>query len=418
MQKLVIKGKSKLSGEVKISGAKNAVLPILCATILVDDNVCINNVPHLNDVTTMLRMLGNLGADITVDERFGIHINCATVCNYEAPYELVKTMRASILALGPLLTKFGVAKVSLPGGCAIGSRPVDQHIKALEKMGAIIKIEQGYILASAPNKLHGAEITFDLITVTGAENIIMAAVLAKGKTILKNVPKEPEVVDLANFLNKCGAKITGHGTDVITIEGVESLHGTSYSVIPDRIETGTYLAAAIATQSSIKIKNTDPSLLASVIDKLSETGAVIRTGDNWIEVEMNSRPKSISFETSPYPGIPTDMQAQLTALNCVADGYGIAKETIFENRFMHAQELERMGADIKVIGNSALIKGKESLIGAPVMATDLRASASLVIAALVAEGETLIDRVYHLDRGYECIEEKLSKLGIEIARVQ
>ncbi len=417
MDKLIITGGEPLDGSIKISGAKNAVLPILACSLLLEDTICIGNVPHLHDVTTTMELLGRMGASLTVNEQMSIEVNTNTVNDYCAPYDLVKTMRASILVLGPLLARFGRADVSLPGGCAIGSRPVNVHIKCLTQMGAEIRIEGGYIRARA-NRLRGTRLFMDVVTVTGTENVMMAATLAKGTTIIENAAKEPEVVDLANCLNTMGAHISGAGTSTITIEGVEKLHGGHYSVLPDRIETGTYLVAAAMTSGHVTLKNTNAELLESVLLKLEEVGAHINTLEDSIELNMNgNRPKSVDVHTAPYPAFPTDMQAQFSALNCIAEGTGVITETVFENRFMHIQELQRMGARIQLEGNAAICKGVPKLQGAPVMATDLRASASLVLAGLVAEGETSVHRIYHVDRGYECIEEKLSQLGANIHRV-
>lgn len=418
MGRLVIAGGEALNGEVRISGAKNSVLPILSAALLASKPVIISNVPHLNDVTTMMELLGQLGAKLMVDENLTIEVDSSHIHQYSAPYELVRTMRASILVLGPLLSRFGEAYVSLPGGCAIGPRPVDLHVKGLQAMGANIVVENGYIKARVEGRLQGATILFETVTVTGTENLMMAAVLAEGITVLKNAAREPEVQDLANFLNMLGAKIEGGGTDTITIEGVPRLEGGEYRVLPDRIETGTYLVAAAITRGKVKVKNTRADLLESVLQKLTEAGADIEQGEDWISLDMRGRqPKAVSLRTSPFPGFPTDMQAQFTALNTVADGIGVITETVFENRFMHVQELRRMGAEISVQGNAAICHGLPFLTGAPVMATDLRASASLVLAALIANGETMVDRIYHIDRGYECIEEKLKQLGARISRV-
>lgn len=417
MDKLFITGGKRLEGEIRISGAKNAALPIIMGCLLADDATTIGNVPHLHDITTTLDLLGRMGVSITVDENLDVEVDTRTINKYVAPYELVKTMRASILVLGPLLAHYGKAEVSLPGGCAIGSRPVDQHIKGLRAMGADIKVENGYIRASA-ERLKGAKIVMDIVTVTGTENLLMAATLADGITILENAAREPEVVDMAVFLNSMGAKITGAGSDTITIEGVEKLSGTKHNVMPDRIETGTYLVAAAVTGGKIKLKDTSPDSLDAVLEKLSEAGADIETGDDWISLDMKGkRPTSIDLRTAPYPAFPTDMQAQFCVLNAIADSTGSVVETVFENRFMHILELQRMGASINLQGNTAIIKGIESLTAAPVMATDLRASASLVIAGLIAEGETEVERIYHIDRGYECIEEKLLQLGASIRRV-
>jgi len=415
MQKLVIQGGRPLAGEVAISGAKNAALPILCAAILTADPLRVHNVPHLRDVTTTLTLLGQMGVDVTLQDRMEVELCAAGLSNPLAPYELVKTMRASILVLGPLVARFGEARVSLPGGCAIGLRPVDQHIKGLEAMGAEVGIEHGYIHARA-SRLKGARIFMDLVTVTGTENLMMAATLAEGTTVLENAAREPEVVDLAECLNAMGARIAGAGTDVVTVEGVERLHGGTYRVMPDRIETGTFLVAAAAGRGSVRLTGVRPRSLEAVLDKLAEAGAQIETGEDALALAMPGRPRAVSLRTAPYPAFPTDMQAQFMVLNAVADGTAIITETIFENRFMHVQELKRMGADIEVEGNTAVIRGREKLDGARVMATDLRASASLVIAGLIAEGETVVDRIYHLDRGYEAIEEKLSRLGASIRR--
>ena len=419
MDKLIITGGAKLSGELRISGAKNAALPILAATLLSEAPVTIGNVPHLHDITTTMELLGRMGVHLTVDEKMNIEVDSSTINSFVAPYELVRTMRASILVLGPLLARFGEAHVSLPGGCAIGSRPVDIHLNGMQKMGADITVENGFIHAKA-TRLKGCRLVLEQITVTGTENLLMAAVLAEGTTIIENAAKEPEVTDLAHFLNKMGAKITGIGSDVLVIEGVEKLgvESVHYDILPDRIETGTYLIAAAITGGSIKLKNTRPDILDSVLEKLVEAGAEITTGEDWIKLDMHGKkPKAVSVRTSPYPAFPTDMQAQFTAMNTIADGVGIITETVFENRFMHVQELQRMGADIRLESNTAICTGTAKLTGAPVMATDLRASASLVIAALVAEGDTLVDRIYHIDRGYDHIEEKLSQLGATIRRV-
>ncbi|MDQ5883668.1 MAG: UDP-N-acetylglucosamine 1-carboxyvinyltransferase [Pseudomonadota bacterium] len=418
MNKLNIIGGRPLQGEVLISGAKNAALPILAASLLAEEQVTITNVPHLRDVTTMIELLGQLGAQIIVDEQLNIQIDSNSVKELVAPYDLVKTMRASILVLGPLLARHGYAEVSLPGGCAIGARPVDFHLKALKAMGAKIDVKNGYIYASVPEgRLQGKTIVFDTVTVTGTENIMMAATLASGKTLIKNAAKEPEVVDLANMLIQMGASIKGAGTHTIEIEGVERLHGTTYQVLPDRIEAGTYLTAAAITRGSVVLLKVRPDQLLSTLCKLEEAGATIQLGEDWVSLDMHGqRPRSIDISTSPYPGLPTDMQAQLMALNCIAEGTATIIENIFENRFMHVSELQRMGAQIRINGNSAMVTGVEKLSGAPVMATDLRASAGLVLAALAAEGETLIERVYHVDRGYERIEEKLRALGAEIKR--
>ena len=417
MNKLLIKGGKPLDGSVRISGAKNAVLPILAATLLAEDIAIVENVPHLHDVTTTIELLGCMGVTVVIDEKLSIEVDSSTIQNYVAPYHLVKTMRSSILVLGPLLARFGQAEVSLPGGCAIGSRPVNLHIKGLQDMGAEIEVRNGYIHASA-DRLKGAHLNLDIVTVTGTENLMMAAVLADGTTVIENAAREPEVVDLANFLIAMGARISGAGTDTLTIEGVEKLTGTRYRVLPDRIETGTYLVAAAITGGRVMAKDTDPTLLDAVLVKLREAGAHITVGDDWIELDMKGKkPKAVSLRTAPYPGFPTDMQAQFVALNAIAEGTSTVVETVFENRFMHVQELERMGADIEVEGNTAIVRGRDGLTGAPVMATDLRASASLILAGLVAEGETEVQRIYHIDRGYEIIEEKLSLLGANIRRI-
>lgn len=419
MDKLIITGGTRLDGELRISGAKNAALPILAATLLSHAPVRIGNVPHLHDITTTMELLGRMGVSLTVDEKMNIQVDSSTINSFIAPYELVRTMRASILVLGPLLARFGEAHVSLPGGCAIGSRPVDIHINGLIQMGADINLEGGFIHAKA-KRLKGCRLMLEQITVTGTENLLMAAVLAEGITIMENAAKEPEVTDLAHFLNKMGAKITGIGTDVLTIEGVEKLGETTvhHNIVPDRIETGTYLCAAAITGGRVKLKDTRPDLLDAVLAKLVEAGAEITTGDDWIELNMHGkRPKAVSVRTLPYPAFPTDMQAQFCAMNAVAEGVGIVTETVFENRFMHVNELQRMGADIRLESNTAICTGVKKLTGAPVMATDLRASASLVIAALVAEGDTVVDRIYHIDRGYDHIEEKLAQLGATIRRV-
>ena len=417
MNKLLIQGGATLQGEIRISGAKNAVLPIMAATLLADGPAIIENVPHLQDVTTTMALLGSMGVTVVVDETMSIEVDASTIEHQIAPYELVKTMRSSILVLGPLLARYGQAQVSLPGGCAIGSRPVNLHIKGLQEMGADIEVKNGYISAKA-DRLQGARIVMDLVTVTGTENLMMAAALAKGTSVLENAAREPEVVDLANFLNAMGAKISGAGTDTITVEGVERLQGTRYRVVPDRIETGTFLVAAAITGGKVKLKNTAPRLLDVVLDKLRDSGADIEVGDDWISLDMHGqKPKAINVRTAPYPAFPTDMQAQFTALNTIAEGTGTIVETVFENRFMHVQEMQRMGADIEVEGNTAIVRGVEGLTSAPVMATDLRASASLILAGLVAKGETEVQRIYHIDRGYELIEEKLASLGARIRRI-
>lgn len=417
MHKLIIKGGKPLSGEIRISGAKNAALPILAATLLAQAPVTIANVPHLQDVITMMRLLGTMGVQLTVEDHMKVEVDASKIENCYAPYDLVKTMRASVLVLGPLLARYGKAEVSLPGGCAIGSRPVDIHLKGMIALGAEVTVENGYIKATSNGRLKGAEFLFDTVTVTGTENLLMAACLAEGTTILRNAALEPEVVDLANFLNVLGANIQGAGSDTITIEGVEKLLGGSYTVLPDRIEAGTYLVAAAMTRGSIKIKDIDPNIMSAVLAKLRESGAEIVLGDNWIELNMHGkRPTAVNISTNPYPAFPTDMQAQMMALNTVAEGVAVVTENVFENRFMHVQELQRMGANIELNGRTATCQGVNKLTGAPVMATDLRASASLVLAGLVAEGETIVDRIYHVDRGYECIEEKLTQLGATIQR--
>ena len=416
MDKLIITGGGPLDGEVRISGAKNAALPILAATLLASKPVTVRNVPHLHDITTTMELLGRLGVELVVDEKLNVEINPTTINKFVAPYELVRTMRASILVLGPMLARYGKSDVSLPGGCAIGSRPVNLHIQGLRAMGAEIEVEGGYIRARA-DRLKGARLFMDMVTVTGTENLLMAATLAEGTTIIENAAREPEVVDLANFLNSMGAKISGHGTDMITIEGVEELGGSDYSILPDRIETGTYLVGAAISGGRVKVKDTQPDQLDAVLSKLQEAGGKLTIGEDWVELDMEGRrPHAVDIHTAPYPAFPTDMQAQFTVLNAVAEGAATISETVFENRFMHVQELVRMGANIRVEGNMAIINGVEKLQGAPVMATDLRASASLVLAGLVAEGETVVDRIYHIDRGYECIEEKLQLLGAQIRR--
>jgi len=416
MDKLVIEGGVPLAGEARISGAKNAALPVLCAALLCDEPLRIANVPHLRDVTTMLELLAQMGVSISVDDRLGVELDAARLNHPVAPYELVKTMRASVLVLGPLLARCGEARVSLPGGCAIGLRPVDQHLKALQAMGATIAIEHGYMHARA-SELHGAHIVMDLVTVTGTENVMMAAALAAGETVIENAAREPEVVDLADCLNAMGARISGAGSDVIRVDGVRRLKHTQYRVMPDRIETGTFLAAAAATGGAITLTGTRAGILEAVIEKLREAGAHVESGEDWISLRTNGALNAVNVRTAPYPAFPTDMQAQFVALNSVARGTAIVTETIFENRFMHVQELRRLGARIDVEGNTAVVSGVDHLDGATVMATDLRASASLVLAGLVARGATTVERVYHLDRGYETIEEKLSKLGARIRRV-
>lgn len=413
----MIKGGRPLQGEIRISGAKNAALPILAATILADEPVNICNVPHLHDVTTTIGLLARMGSELTIDEHMNLEVDSTKIKEFFAPYELVKTMRSSILVLGPLLAKYGKADVSLPGGCAIGSRPVNIHLQGLQSMGADIQVEGGYIRATA-KKLKGVHLIMDIVTVTGTENLMMAATLAEGTTVLENAAREPEVSDLANCLISMGAKIKGAGTDRIVIEGVEKLSGTTYKIMPDRIETGTYLVAAAMTGGKIKLKNTRADILDAVLSKLTEAGASVDVDENTITLDMDGRrPKAVDIHTIPFPGFPTDMQAQFTAMNCIATGGGVITESVFENRFMHVQELQRMGADLKLEGNTAISTGVDSLTGAPVMATDLRASASLVLAGLVAEGETIVDRIYHIDRGYETIEEKLTQLGACIRRV-
>jgi len=417
LDKLLIRGGTRLEGEISISGAKNASLPILAGTLLTSDTVTVCNVPHLNDVTTIIALLQSMGAMVTVDDKLNIAVDNSDISERCAPYELVKTMRASILVLGPLVSRFGEADVSLPGGCAIGARPVNLHVQGLQSMGADIKVENGYIRARA-GRLRGAHIVFDMVTVTGTENLMMAAVLADGETVLENAAREPEVSDLANFLNKMGAKITGAGSGTIRIEGVDGVGGTSYEVLPDRIETGTYLVAAAMTGGRVRLKRTSPDCLEAVLVKLQEAGASIAVGDDWIELDMTGkRPRAVDIRTLPYPAFPTDMQAQFCAMNATAEGVGTVTETVFENRFQHVLELQRMGADIRIEGNMAISTGVERLTAAPVMATDLRASAGLVLAGLAAEGETVVDRIYHVDRGYERIEEKLNQLGASIRRV-
>lgn len=418
MDKLLINGGKALNGEVIISGAKNAALPIMAASLLASDHVTISNVPHLKDITTMMELLGQLGTHLIVDEKMNVQVDANQVNEFVAPYDLVKTMRASILVLGPMLARFGKADVSLPGGCAIGTRPVDLHLKALKAMGADITVANGYINARCRGRLQGKRIMFDTVTVTGTENILMAAVLAKGTTILKNAAREPEVVDLANFLIQMGAKISGAGTSIIEVEGVEALSGGTYSVMADRIEAGTYLAAGALTRGHVTVKRVRPDTLLSQLCKFEEAGAELTIGEDWVSLNMNNkRPQAVNISTAPYPAFATDMQAQFMAMNAVAEGPSTIVETIFENRFMHVQELQRMGAQIQLNGNTAIINGVERLTGAPVMATDLRASAGLILAGLVADGETAVERIYHVDRGYERIEEKLSLLGADIKRV-
>ena len=415
MDKLIVQGGVPLLGEIRVSGAKNAALPLMCAALLTREQLTLSNVPHLRDVSTMLRLLAQLGVEVSLDDRLGLSLRAERLAEPLAPYDLVKTMRASILVLGPLVARCGEARVSLPGGCAIGSRPVDLHIKGLEALGAEISVEQGYIAARA-KRLEGARIVMDLVTVTGTENLMMAACLAQGTTVLENAAREPEVVDLAKCLLAMGARIGGAGTDVITIEGVAQLRGATHRIMPDRIETGTFLAAAAATGGRVTLHGTDAGILDAVLDKLRETGAEVQTGNGTISLAMRERPRGVNVRTAPYPGFPTDMQAQLMALDAISEGTAVITETIFENRFMHALEMQRLGADIEISGNAAIVRGVGKLQGATVMATDLRASASLVIAGLAAEGETTVDRIYHLDRGYERIEEKLAQLGARIRR--
>jgi UDP-N-acetylglucosamine 1-carboxyvinyltransferase len=417
MAKILISGGVPLNGEVGISGAKNAVLPILAGCLLADEPVSIGNVPHLHDVTTFIELLGQMGVQLVLDDRMKMHVDPRTTSTCVAPYDLVRTMRASILVLGPLVARFGQAEVSLPGGCAIGSRPVDQHIRGLQALGAEITVENGYIKARA-KRLKGARILMDMVTVTGTENIMMAATLAQGTTIIENAAQEPEVVDLAHCLIAMGAQIEGAGTSTMIIHGVERLHGAEYEVLPDRIETGTFLVGAAMTGGKVRARHARADTLDAVLTKLEQAGAHISTGPDWIELDMQGRrPKAVDISTAPYPAFPTDMQAQFTALNCVAEGTGIVTETVFENRFMHAHELQRLGADIHLEGNTAVVKGVKEMSGAPIMATDLRASACLVLAGLVATGDTVVDRVYHIDRGYENIEEKLGVLGAKIRRL-
>ena len=418
MDKLLIKGNNELNGEITASGAKNSALPVLAASLLADSPMRVGNLPHLNDVTTMIELLGSMGIEIMLNEDMDVNVNPSSINNLNARYELVKTMRASILVLGPLLAKFNKAKVALPGGCAIGSRPVNLHIEAMRRMGANISLEEGYINAKSEGRLKGTTIDFDPVSVTATENVLMAASIAEGKTIINNAAKEPEVVDLADCLNKMGAKIKGQGTDRVVVEGVKNLEGCEFSVIPDRVETATYLTAVAMTGGSIKMKSTRPDTVESVLNKLREAGAVIESGEDWLSLKMDKeRPKATSLSTGPYPSFPTDMQAQFIALNSIARGTATVTENVFDNRFMHVQEIARMGGKISLKGNTAIIDGIESLVGAPVMATDLRASASLVLAGLVAKGTTQIDRIYHLDRGYERIEEKLRMLGADIERI-
>lgn len=418
MDKLAIRQSKPLNGCVRISGAKNATLPILAASLLIPEPVRIGNVPHLNDVTTAMALLGRMGARLTVDEHMAVEVDTRRLTNLVAPYELVRTMRASILVLGPLLARFGSAQVSLPGGCAIGARPLNIHIKGMRRLGAKVVVEDGYIKAEAPNGLKGNKVVLETVTVTGTENLMMAAIFASGKTKICNAAREPEVVDLANFLSQCGANIQGAGTDTITIEGASQLKGVDYSIIPDRIEAGTYLVAGAVTRGRVGVRDISPDFMEAILEKLRQAGAEISVEPDLIELNMyGERPRSVNITTAPYPAFPTDMQAQFMALNTIAEGTGTITETVFENRFMHANEMQRMGADIELRGNMAICRGKLHLNGAPVMATDLRASASLVLAGLMAKGETVIDRIYHIDRGYECIEEKFVQLGAQIRRV-
>ena len=418
MDKLIIEGGAILQGEIRISGAKNAALPLLAATLLTEEKMQLSNLPHLHDITTMIELLGCMGVEAMIDEKLCVEVDNSNMHSHTAPYELVKTMRASVLVLGPILARFGQARVSFPGGCAIGSRPVDQHLRGLELMGANVEIKDGYIIATCDGRLRGAHIVMDIVTVGGTENLLMAATLADGQTIIENAAREPEIVDLANCLVAMGAKIEGIGTDKLIVEGVEKLRGCEYRVMPDRIETGTYLVAVAATRGRVKLRDTNGSILESVINKLREAGAEIVEGDDWVTLDMKGcRPKAVHVRTAPYPGFPTDMQAQFTALNSVAEGTGTVTETIFENRLIQVHELNRMGAHINLEGNTVIVSGVDELRSAPVMASDLRASASLVIAGLMAIGSTVIDRIYHIDRGYECIEEKLQQLGASIRRV-
>ncbi len=418
MDKLLINGGRRLAGSLRVSGAKNAALPILAATLLSGETVTLSNAPHLNDVNTMVKLLGHLGANVTVGEHSEVTVTAAELRNLRAPYELVKTMRASFLVMGPLLARFGEAEVSLPGGCAIGARPVDQHLKGFTALGADIQVADGYVQAKAPNGLKGARIKLDLATVGGTENLMMAATLAEGETLIEGAAQEPEIVDLGNCLNAMGARVSGQGTAMLRIVGVPALHGAQHAVMADRVEAGTYLIAAAATRGHIRLEGIDPEVLSAVLERLRAAGAQVEMGADWIELNMPGRPKAVDIETRPYPGFPTDMQAQFMALNAIAEGSCRITETIFENRFMHAQEINRLGADIRLLGPSqALVNGVESLKAARVMATDLRASFSLVVVGLVAEGQTLIDRIYHIDRGYEMIEEKLSALGADVQRV-
>ena len=420
MDRLLIQGGAILNGELRASGAKNSALKMLAAALLADEPVTISNVPHLRDITTMIELLGSLGVEVVIDEKMNIEIHANTIKSFKAPYDLVRTMRASFNVLGPLLAHYGQAEVSLPGGCAIGPRPVDQHLRGLEALGANIEMEDGYVKATTNGRLKGGHVYFDFSTVGGTEHIMMTATLAEGQTVMENCAREPEIVDLADFLNKMGAKVSGAGTDTITIEGVESLRGCSHRVISDRVETGTYLIAAAATGGRVKIRDTNPEHLDVVLSKLQEAGAELTVTEDTIELDMKGqRPKAVSLVTAPYPAFPTDLQAQMIALNCVAEGTGTIKETIFENRFMHVHEMNRMGAHIRLEGNNttAIVEGVPHLTGAPVMANDLRASVSLVIAGLVAQGDTIVDRIYHIDRGYEQVEEKLQNLGANIRRL-
>ncbi len=416
MEKLAIAGGRRLEGEVRISGAKNAALPILAAALLTDEQVTIGNIPHLRDITTTIELLSRMGVNVTLHDGLRVEVEPGSIREYHAPYDLVKTMRASILVLGPLVGRFGQADVSLPGGCAIGARPVDLHVAGLRSLGARVEIEEGYIRARA-SRLRGAHLVLDKVTVTGTENLMMAAVLAEGETVLENAAREPEVVDLANFLNRMGARVRGAGSNRIVIEGVRRLHGAEYEVLPDRIETGTFLVAGAITRGRVRVRRACPGHVEALLAKLRDAGATVATGPDWIEMEMKERPKAVDISTAPYPGFPTDMQAQFAALNCVATGVATISENVFENRFMHMLELQRMGANIRLQGHAAVIEGVPRLKAAPVMATDLRASAGLVLAGLVADGETVVDRIYHIDRGYECIEEKLNQLGAGIRRL-
>ena len=418
MDKLLINGGRRLEGSLRVSGAKNAALPILAASLLTGERVRLSNTPRLNDIRTMLALLRRLGAQASLDDESGVEVTAAALTEHRAPYELVKTMRASFLVLGPLLARFGSAEVSLPGGCAIGARPVDQHLKGFAALGAEIGMRDGYVLARAPGRLKGAEITMDLVTVGGTENLMMAAALADGRTLLRGAAREPEIVDLGNFLNAMGARVSGHGTSTIEINGVRTLGGTEYAVMADRVEAGTYLIAAAATRGHVRLTGADPRTFGAVLERLMVAGADIMTGKDWVDLDMQARPHAVDIQTAPYPGFPTDMQAQFLAMSAVAEGTSRVTENIFENRFMHVQEINRLGANIELESKStALVHGVETLKAAPVMATDLRASFSLVVAGLVADGATLIDRIYHIDRGYESIEEKLSALGADVRRI-